>query len=141
LGYHHTQYAPLIVAIMVGAGLFCLIGAYFSRLKAVRWSIAPIGLLVMALAALFSSLTVDVGEAGIAWYFGPGLWKYNIPRADIKSVAVVRNQWANGFGIRVAPGFRLYNVEGLDAVELRLKDGTVTRIGTDDAPALAQALK
>jgi hypothetical protein len=45
---------------------------------------------------------------------------------------VVRNHWWNGFGIRVAAGFRLYNVSGLDAVELRLKSGEVRRIGTDD---------
>jgi hypothetical protein len=47
----------------------------------------------------------------------------------------------NGFGIRMRPGFRLYNVSGLDAVELRLKSGDVRRIGTDDAAGLAAALQ
>jgi hypothetical protein len=39
------------------------------------------------------------------------------------------------------PGFRLYNVSGLDAVELRLTNGDVRRLGTDDATGLAAALK
>jgi hypothetical protein len=49
--------------------------------------------------------------------------------------------WLNGFGIRVRPGWRLYNVSGLDAVELRLKTGDIRRIGTDDPRGLAAALK
>jgi hypothetical protein len=52
----------------------------------------------------------------------------------------VRNHWWNGFGIRMRPGFRLYNVAGLDAVELRLKSGDVRRIGTDDPQGLSAAL-
>jgi hypothetical protein len=48
--------------------------------------------------------------------------------------------WLNGFGIRVRPGRRLYNVSGLDAVELRLKTGDIRRIGTDDPRGLAAAL-
>jgi hypothetical protein len=38
------------------------------------------------------------------------------------------------------PGFRLYNVSGLDAVELRLKSGDVRRIGTDDPHGLSASL-
>jgi hypothetical protein len=44
-------------------------------------------------------------------------------------------------GHQAGPGFRLYNVSGLDAVELRLKSGDIRRIGTDDPQALADALK
>jgi hypothetical protein len=38
-------------------------------------------------------------------------------------------------------GFRLYNVSGLDAVELKLKSGDIHRIGTDDPAGLAAALQ
>jgi hypothetical protein len=38
------------------------------------------------------------------------------------------------------PGFRLYNVSGLDAVELRLKSGGVRRIGTNDPDGLSASL-
>ena len=73
--------------------------------------------------------------------FRSGFWNYRLPLGDIQDVAVVRNHWWNGFGIRMRPGFRLYNVSGLDAVELRLKSGEIRRIGTDDPQALAEALK
>ncbi len=74
------------------------------------------------------------------WRFGPGFWTCRLPLADIEKVAIVRNRWTNGFGIRMAPGFRLYNVSGLDAVELRLKSNEIMRIGTDDPQGLANAL-
>ncbi len=64
-----------------------------------------------------------------------------VARADIANVSIVRNSVLNGFGIRMRPGFRLYNVSGLDAVELHLKNGEVRRIGTDDASGLAAALR
>jgi hypothetical protein len=41
----------------------------------------------------------------------------------------------------MAPGFRLYNVSGLDAVELHLKSGEIRRIGTDDPQGLAAAIE
>jgi hypothetical protein len=41
----------------------------------------------------------------------------------------------------VAPGFRLYNVSDLDAVELRVGANDVRRIGTDDPQGLAEALR
>jgi len=53
----------------------------------------------------------------------------------------MRDHWWNGFGIRMRPGFRLYNVPGLDAVELRLRSGEVRRIGTDETQGLAAALR
>jgi hypothetical protein len=68
-------------------------------------------------------------------------WKYRLPRADIATVGIVRNSVLMGFGIRLRPGLRLYNVSGLDAVELRLKSGGTRRIGTDDAPGLAATLR
>jgi hypothetical protein len=41
----------------------------------------------------------------------------------------------------MARGFRLYNVSGLDAVELRVGPDDVRRIGTDDPQGLSDALK
>lgn len=70
----------------------------------------------------------------------PGLWRYRLSRDEIRDVAVVRNHWWNGWGIRMAPGFRLYNVSGLDAVELRLGPNDIRRIGTHDPQGLAAAL-
>src|SRR5689334_5308445 len=112
---------------MLALALMCAVGAYASRLAVIRWTVGPLALVFAAVGVMFSALTVEVSKTDVAWHFGPGLWGYSLPRSDIRNVAVVRNSWMNGLGIRVAPGFRLYNVQGLDAVELRLKDGTITR--------------
>jgi len=90
---------------------------------------------------VFHSLTVEIGNNELRWHFGPGLWTYRLPLDEIQSVKVVQNRWSNGFGIRMASGFTLYNVSGLDAVELKLKSGEIRRIGTDDPQGLAAALR
>jgi len=95
----------------------------------------------IAVAFVFRSLTVEITDDELRWHFGPGLWSYSLALDEIDSVAIVRNHWWNGFGIRVAPGFRLYNVSGLDAVELHLKSGEIRRIGTDDPQGLAAAIE
>jgi len=98
-------------------------------------------IVLIGVAILFSSLTVDVSGSELRWHFGPGLWTYRLPLGDIQRVAIVRNHWWSGFGLRMRPGFRLYNVSGFDAVELQLKSGDIRRIGTDDPQGLAAALR
>jgi hypothetical protein len=135
--YRHTQpgFAILVVCLAIGA-----LGA------AMLWRTGQTSTIVMlivliAVAVVFHSLAVEVDDSELRWHFGPGFWTYRLARDEIRNVAVVRNRWWNGFGIRTAPGFRLYNVSGLDAVELQLKSGDIRRIGTDDPKGLAVALK
>ena len=59
-------------------------------------------IVLAAVAVVFSSLTVEVNEYELRWSFGPGLWTYRLPLGDIETVAIVRNHWWNGFGIRSA---------------------------------------
>jgi hypothetical protein len=135
--YHHTQRGTLTIVV-------CLLLAALDAVmmwRSGQWPLAAVLILLLAVAAVFSSLTVEVSDNELRWHFGPGLWAYRVPLSEIQTVAAVRNHWWNGFGIRIGTGFRLYNVSGLDAVELRLKSSDVRRIGTDDPQGLAQALK
>lgn len=135
--YHHTQPGFAIVVACLAFGAIGVAAA----LLAGQWPGAIILLVMLGTtAALFSSLTVDVNGSELEWFFGPGLWRYRLPLAEVENVAVVRNHWWNGFGIRMGAGRRLYNVSGLDAVELRLKSGGLRRIGTDDPRGLSDAL-
>jgi hypothetical protein len=136
--YRHTQPGTLI---MIGCLLAGALGMALSW-RSGQWpATAALFVIMISAAFLFSSLTVEVGDNEVRWHFGPGLWNYRLPLGEISDVAVVRNHWWNGWGIRMAPGFRLYNVSGLDAVELRLKSNEVRRIGTDDPQGLAEALR
>lgn len=134
--YHHTQRGILIVVVCLA---FALLNAA-TVWRSGQWSAAIILITLIAIALVFSSLTVELNGKELRWYFGPGFWTYRLPLDEIETVAAVRNHWWNGFGIRMRPGFRLYNVSGLDAVELRLKSGDVRRIGTDDLQGLSAAL-
>ncbi|MGA2128897.1 MAG: hypothetical protein ABSG76_22435 [Xanthobacteraceae bacterium] len=134
--YHHTQRGTLILIVCLAAAAFDAAVAWWTG----HWSAAIALIVLLATAAVFSSLTVEVNGTELRWHFGPGFWTYRLALDDIASVAVVRNRWTNGFGIRRRPGLRLYNVSGLDAVELRLRSGDVRRIGTDDPAGLSAAL-
>jgi len=139
--YQHTQRGDLMLVMLALGAVVCVAAGFLIPPHPVRWVMWGFAVLFVVMAWLFSSLTVEVTEDEVRWRFGPGLWTHRMPRADIATTQVVRNSVLNGFGIRMRPGFRLYNVSGLDAVELRLKSGEVRRIGTDDAPGLAAALQ
>ena len=135
--YRHTQQG--IWTVLLCALLAALDAAIVWRSG--QWPPAVALVVLIAVAIVFSSLTVAVSDNELRWHFGPGLPSYRLPLDQIESVAIVRNHWWNGFGIRTAAGFRLYNVSGLDAVELRLKSNEIRRIGIDDPQGLAEALK
>lgn len=134
--YQHTQLGTVILAT-------CAIIAVFGG--AIAWRAQPAAAIPMlvilaSVAVIFNSLTVEIEGRELRWYFGLRLWTYRLALDDIQSVSIAQNQWWNGFGIRSAPGFTLYNVSGLDAVELKLKSGEIRRIGTDDPKEFAAAL-
>ena len=136
--YRHTQPETLILVVCLLAGALGIALTW----KSGQWPPAVLLFIIMiAAAVIFSSLTVEVADNELRWHFGPGFWNYRLSLDEITDVAVVRNHWWNGWGIRMAPGFRLYNVSGLDAVELKLRSNEVRRIGTDDPQGLADALR
>jgi hypothetical protein len=138
--YEHTQPGTLMIVVLAAAAIVCAAIAYCNT-GASRGIAGAVAVGLLILAWLFSSLTVIVDDSEVRWYFGPGAWSYRTAMTDIVSARPVRNSCVNGFGIRMGSGFRLYNVSGLDAVELKLKDGNIRRIGTDDPAGLAAALR
>ena len=136
--YRHTQSGTTILATCAALGLAGAVIAW--RITGQPATLIAMAIVLAGICVVFHSLTVAVDAGKVSWYFGPGFWTYRLGLDEIRSVSVVRNQWWNGFGIRKAPGFALYNVSGLDAVELKLKSGEIRRIGTDDANGLAAAL-
>jgi hypothetical protein len=137
--YQHTQRGTLMIVVLLLCALGAAAAAYANTGSRAGAGVVAFGIAI--LAGLFSSLTVIVSDDELRWYFGPGAWTYRLALGDIEAAHVVHNSWLSGFGIRMRPGFRLYNVSGLDAVELKLKSGEIRRIGTDDAPGLAAALQ
>jgi hypothetical protein len=135
--YRRTQLGIVILATCVAVAV---VGTAITSRTHPTASI-PMLVVLAAIAIIFHSLTVEIDGNELRWYFGPGLWTYRLALDDIQSVTTVHNQWWNGLGIRKAPNFTLYNVSGLDAVELILKTGNIRRIGTDDPQGLLAALQ
>ncbi len=101
----------------------------------------PAILLLGLAAVLFGSLTTEIRDGVLHCRFGPGLFHKRFPLCEIVTVEPVRNSWIWGWGIRYTPNGWLYNVSGLDAVELTLASGKMYRLGTDRPDELYRALR
>jgi len=141
----HTQIGYVILASMALGLIPCLVIGLLMAFGAGRMGPAvPVlcvaGVLLVAML-LFSSLTVVVRQGTVEISFGPGVVRKNVRLDDFVSVRAVRNKWYYGWGIRLIPHGWLYNVSGLDAVELVRKNGRVLRIGTDEPAKLDRAIR
>ena len=136
--YEHRQVGTLVLAV---GGLSVL--ALILLLAFVEANVIGIAVLccLVPCFALFSTLTVAVTETDVLVKFGPGLIRRRFPLDAIRDARAVRNEWYYGWGIRMLPKGLLYNVSGLDAVELEMKDGQTHRIGTDEPAELSKAIR
>ena len=139
--YEHTQQGTLIKNIMRTVILLCFIIAGVNQfITPVALSLYGMILIFAVLTWLFGSLTIKVDGEELCHYFGPGFWKKTYLLSDIESVEQVRNSWIFGWGIRLTPHGWLYNVSGLDAVQVQLRSGRKFRIGTDDPQGVISAI-
>lgn len=136
--YHHTQIGYVIFATIGGAMVLILL---LMNLYEFNW----IPLMVFAILAiclvLFATLTVEIDEQHLRIRFGPGVIRKKFSLQDIEGHRLVKNNWYYGWGIRRTPHGWLWNVSGLDAIELLLKNGKKFRIGTDDPEGLRGVLQ
>ncbi len=139
--YAHVQWGrlPILVAVFFGAIYYPIptddeVGVVLGA------GIGVFMLGMVGIVTLFSRLEVTVSAGDLTAAFGFGRPHRTIPLADIVKAGRVRNHWYYGFGIRATPGGWMYNVWGLDAVELELKSGKNVRIGTDDPDNLLAVL-
>jgi hypothetical protein len=87
---------------------------------------------LLAIVLLFSRLEVSVSDGRIVAAFGFGRPHREVELTDITAVRQVRNSWIQGWGVRRISHGWMYNVWGLDAIEVELSSGDVFRIGTND---------
>ncbi|MFW6324695.1 MAG: hypothetical protein ACOC0U_06480 [Desulfovibrionales bacterium] len=136
--YQHTQFGTFLVSLFTfGIVLVLFLGMM------TEWYPPLIAVLIILLVALalFASLSVEIREGTVHVRFGPGLIRKKIPLERIVDARPVRNRWYWGWGVRYTPQGWLFNVSGLDAVELLLTTGRRFRIGTDEPHKLAQAIQ
>ena len=99
------------------------------------------GLILGWVLLMMSSLTVSIGQDFVRIRFGGRMWRKTISLEKIVACRSVKNDWINGWGIRyIGKKCWLYNIAGMEAVELTFKNGKKTRIGTDEPEKLADAI-
>jgi hypothetical protein len=93
--------------------------------------------LFMVVILLFYGLKITVTNEEITLKYGIGWIHKTIALQDVQSVKTVRNPWYYGLGIRVTPKGMLYNIHGLDAVELAFSNKKrMVRIGSPESHRL-----
>lgn len=120
------------VLFFIGIALIVIGGAALST---------GIVLIIAALIVVLGSvLTVKVDGGYVSAAFLAGWPKHRIALDDIESATRVRNKAWWGLGVRKVPGGWMYNVGGLDAIEIVRSNGKRFRIGTNDPDGLEKAL-
>lgn len=138
--YRHRQVGRLLRAALLGGALALFVAAW--RSPAAQPGAGAGAVALLAAAALFSTLTVEVTPGEIVAWFGPvRVIRRRVRTSEVRSARSVRNRWYYGWGIRLTPSGWMFNVEGLDAVELDLAGNRRFRIGTDDPAGLLGALR
>lgn len=136
--YRHTQIGILTLAtILSSLALIAVLGMQTG------WDVVlfVVAVILLLCGLVFSSLTVEIRDGVLECRFCTGLIHKRFALQDIVDARAVRNRWYYGWGIRWVPGGWLWNVSGLDAVELSLTSGRIFRIGTDEPEELTAALK
>jgi hypothetical protein len=140
--YDHTQSGPLYLLLLI-VGIGMLVGAWLSPEQTIQLILASSGGLMLVFAVSFRQLTVSDEHDGLLISFGPlPLFRRRILYANIQSVERSRTTFLEGWGIHLSPGGGwVWNLWGLDCVDVYFKNGRRLRIGTDDPEGLESFLK
>ncbi len=135
--YRHTQFGTVTV-LFVFAGALILAGV--SLTNGWRPMMTIVAAMLVLVLVLHHSLTIEVDPGEVRCFFGIGLIRRRFPMSDIVAAAAVKNPWYWGWGIRLTPVGWMFNVSGLEAVELELRSGKRFRIGTDAPLEVVRAI-
>jgi hypothetical protein len=132
--YQHTQPARTIVISLTTTGLVFAVGSIFCH------PLISGALVAFIVAYFFRSMTIEISDAELIWYFGSGFPRKRLPLGDVVSAEAVRMPFWNGWGIHYTPQGWLYNVSGYGAVCVTLRNGKRLCLGSDEPEVLAGRL-
>ena len=157
MNYYHRQFSFVIIAILaigIAANVIFIFAPELlpQQLKSIEtlyqvgidsWEYYAyaINLLILLIMINFSSMAVTVEKQKVSWSFLLKVPSKSILIKNIASVSVVKNSWWNGWGARKISKGWLYNVSGLDAIEIIETSGKLTRIGSNDVKNLSRKLE
>ncbi len=140
--YEHTQIGYLIIFVLFAATVFVAItGIAAPSDRGVLVTDGIIELILLICAIVFSRLTIKIDEETLLACFGIGLICKKVPLSEIVRCESIRIRWWYGWGIHLTPYGWLYNVSGLDAVAITLRDGRKFALGTNDPNGFTSAVR
>jgi len=139
MNYKHTQKGYLMITALLGVIILFVV----ILTQTIDFPILLLMFAILILIISFTSLKVEINKKYLKIKFGYGIYKKQFLLKEIKSVKQVKNHWYYGWGIRLWlwPYMWIFNVSGFDAVEIKMKDKKIYRIGTDEPKKLKQTLK
>jgi hypothetical protein len=140
--YEHTQIGYLIICVLFAATVCVAItGIVAPSDRGVLLIDATIELILLICAIMFCKLTIKIDEETLQAYFGIGLICKKVPLTEIVACDPIRIRWWYGWGIHLTPYGWLYNVSGLDAVAITLRNGRRFALGTNDPDGFVTAIR
>jgi len=136
--YRSTQPGTLVVVSLLVAVIGAIAFGFSTGLHRISLSFAGV---VLVFLILFRSLTIEIDSRQFRCFFADGIIRRRFPLSEIIDVIPVRNKWYYGWGIRLTPFGWMFNIAGLDAVELCFASGKCFRIGTDKPLEVIEAFK
>ncbi|MFZ2718932.1 MAG: hypothetical protein WAZ12_04035 [Candidatus Absconditicoccaceae bacterium] len=107
-----------------------------------NFAMTSIMILIILIISSFISLQVHIDDKYLRIKFGYGIFRKRFLLSDMLSAKTVKNHRYYGWGIKVRfwPKMWIYSISGFDAVEIKMKNTKIYRIGTDEAKKLEQAI-
>lgn len=138
--YKHTQIGHVVIWAVLAVSVVVAI-ATISQPPRSREILVVISLLLLVAIPLFCKLRIEIDDQTLLASFGIGLIKKKVPLAQIIACEPIRIRWWYGWGIHLTPYGWLYNVSGLDAVAITLRNGRKFALGTDDPDGFVAAIR
>jgi hypothetical protein len=133
--YEHTQIGHVIIWSVL-AIILITSGSLISH----HASPVIVSIILLVCLVLFYRLKITIEDETLSASFGPGIIRKTVRLAEIVGCDPIRTRWWYGWGFHLTPRGWLYNVSGLDAVAITLRDGRKLVFGTDDPHGLTTAI-
>lgn len=98
-------------------------------------------IILLSIAVIVCRLVIKIDRKYIYWYFGPWVFRRQIPLDAIKSAQHSKKPWLSGYGIRETSRGKLYTVSGRSVIDIELSDGSHILLGCRDGDALLQVIQ
>lgn len=138
--YKHRQWGVVLLAIMPAVMISTVIFGRIAQPMPAPLLGIVFGVLTIT-TIIFSSMTIEVNESEVSWFFGPGVLKKRLLLEEIAHCKKVKNPLWMGFGIHSFGTGWIYNVSGLLGVEIELRSGAYVRLGTNQPNYLVRAIE